>query len=253
MRRCTAARCRRERGRRVWGGRASFRRAQRRPGRPPRIAPAAGGPHPRAPDGPPRAPAQDPAGFWAQEAEEYFWQKKARRPFARRRRARRAVCFATLSRSREPRPPPFRGSPARPRRGVGAAPWPVHPTPPRRPPPPHAAARRAAQWEPDHHTYNFDLSRGRIGVTWFKGGRTNITFNCLDRWVGGGRGRFGGREGGAFQGQRAGRRRPSEKPPRPPPPSPPTSACAPAGGSYRAPAVGRASCRRATTWGTRRR
>ncbi len=56
---------------------------------------------------------QDPAGFWAHEAEDYYWNKK---------------------------------------------------------------------WTGDHHEYNFDLSKGRIGVEWFKGARTNITYNCLDRW-----------------------------------------------------------------------
>ncbi|KIZ00279.1 acetyl-CoA synthetase [Monoraphidium neglectum] len=44
------------------------------------------------------------------------------------------------------------------------------------------------QWDRDHTTFNFDLSRGRIGSTWFKGAQTNITFNCLDRWVIAGKG-----------------------------------------------------------------
>ncbi|KAI8474948.1 MAG: acetyl-CoA synthetase [Monoraphidium minutum] len=57
---------------------------------------------------------RDPAGFWADEAEDYHWHKK---------------------------------------------------------------------WEPDHHAFNFDLRRGRVSSTWFRGGRTNISYNCLDRWV----------------------------------------------------------------------
>lgn len=39
------------------------------------------------------------------------------------------------------------------------------------------------QWEPEHHRYNFDMRRGKIGVEWFRGAETNITYNCLDRWV----------------------------------------------------------------------
>lgn len=44
------------------------------------------------------------------------------------------------------------------------------------------------KWEDNHHDYNFNMDAGPIGVTWFKGGRTNITYNCLDRWVAAGRG-----------------------------------------------------------------
>lgn len=44
------------------------------------------------------------------------------------------------------------------------------------------------QWEPNHHHYNFDVNKGPISVTWFKGGKTNMCYNCLDRWVAAGRG-----------------------------------------------------------------
>jgi acetyl-CoA synthetase len=44
------------------------------------------------------------------------------------------------------------------------------------------------QWDAQHHTCNFDLRNGPIFVNWFKGGRTNVTYNCLDRWVAAGRG-----------------------------------------------------------------
>ena len=44
------------------------------------------------------------------------------------------------------------------------------------------------QWEDKHHSFNFDTRKGPITCEWFKGGRTNITYNCLDRWVAQGRG-----------------------------------------------------------------
>lgn len=44
------------------------------------------------------------------------------------------------------------------------------------------------QWDDNHHTYNFDMRKGRIECNWFKGGKTNITYNCLDRWVASGHG-----------------------------------------------------------------
>lgn len=44
------------------------------------------------------------------------------------------------------------------------------------------------QWDAQHHACNFDLRNGPIFVNWFKGGRTNVTYNCLDRWVAAGRG-----------------------------------------------------------------
>ena len=44
------------------------------------------------------------------------------------------------------------------------------------------------RWQPKHHTYNFDIRKGPIAAEWFKGGRTNMCYNCLDRWVEAGRG-----------------------------------------------------------------
>lgn len=44
------------------------------------------------------------------------------------------------------------------------------------------------QWQPQHHSFNFDVSRGPIAINWFKGGQTNMCYNCLDRWVEAGRG-----------------------------------------------------------------
>ncbi|MCK9462752.1 MAG: acetate--CoA ligase [Proteobacteria bacterium] len=29
--------------------------------------------------------------------------------------------------------------------------------------------------------YNFDMSKGRVKIEWFRGGKTNISYNCLDR------------------------------------------------------------------------
>ena len=39
----------------------------------------------------------------------------------------------------------------------------------------------ALQWEDDHHIHNFDVTAGRISTEFFKGGTTNIAYNCLDR------------------------------------------------------------------------
>mmetsp|Transcript_7614 Transcript_7614/g.16508 ORF Transcript_7614/g.16508 Transcript_7614/m.16508 type:complete len:668 (-) Transcript_7614:1182-3185(-) len=47
----------------------------------------------------------------------------------------------------------------------------------------------AKQWDKDHLKYNFDISKGPISIEWFRGGQTNITYNCLDRWVAQGRGK----------------------------------------------------------------
>ncbi|KAK9811714.1 hypothetical protein WJX72_008881 [[Myrmecia] bisecta] len=44
------------------------------------------------------------------------------------------------------------------------------------------------KWHADHHSYNFDVRQGPIQNQWFKGGQTNITYNCLDRHVEAGRG-----------------------------------------------------------------
>ena len=39
------------------------------------------------------------------------------------------------------------------------------------------------QWEKDHFGYNFDLGKGNVGMHFFKGGKTNVCFNALDRHV----------------------------------------------------------------------
>lgn len=44
------------------------------------------------------------------------------------------------------------------------------------------------QWEQNHHAENFDVRKGRIFNEWFKGGRTNMAYNCLDRHVANGLG-----------------------------------------------------------------
>ncbi|KAG1668812.1 hypothetical protein FOA52_004906 [Chlamydomonas sp. UWO 241] len=40
----------------------------------------------------------------------------------------------------------------------------------------------------DHVRANFDVTKGKISSEWFKGGTTNMSVNCLDRWVESGRG-----------------------------------------------------------------
>lgn len=44
------------------------------------------------------------------------------------------------------------------------------------------------KWQRDHSSYNFDLSKGHIHNEWYKGARTNMAYNCLDRHVKEGRG-----------------------------------------------------------------
>lgn len=44
------------------------------------------------------------------------------------------------------------------------------------------------QFEEDHFSSNFDVRKGKIEHAWFKGGRTNIAYNCLDKHVKEGRG-----------------------------------------------------------------
>jgi len=38
------------------------------------------------------------------------------------------------------------------------------------------------QFPEDHQSSNFDVRKGKIQHSWFKGGRTNIAYNCLDRF-----------------------------------------------------------------------
>jgi len=35
---------------------------------------------------------------------------------------------------------------------------------------------------------NFDMRKGRVQVEWFRGAKTNVCYNALDRWVAAGRG-----------------------------------------------------------------
>ena len=44
------------------------------------------------------------------------------------------------------------------------------------------------QWDDKHFSYNFDVRKGKVFTEWFRGGRTNIAYNCLDRHVAEGRG-----------------------------------------------------------------
>lgn len=46
----------------------------------------------------------------------------------------------------------------------------------------------AVQWDAKHMSYNFDIRKGPIHTTWFQGGTTNISYNCLDMQVAKGRG-----------------------------------------------------------------
>lgn len=39
-----------------------------------------------------------------------------------------------------------------------------------------------------HLSYNTDVRRGPVNIQFFRGGTTNISYNCLDRWVAAGRG-----------------------------------------------------------------
>ena len=39
------------------------------------------------------------------------------------------------------------------------------------------------QFSKDHVGWNFDLQKGTIGMNFFKGGKTNMSYNCLDRHV----------------------------------------------------------------------
>eukprot|EP00798_Chlamydomonas_sp_ICE-L_P009642 gene9642-7555_t len=40
------------------------------------------------------------------------------------------------------------------------------------------------RWQEHHHVQsNLDTSKGPVSIEYFRGGQTNISFNCLDRWV----------------------------------------------------------------------
>ena len=44
------------------------------------------------------------------------------------------------------------------------------------------------QWDEKHIDYNFDVNKGKIFTEFFKGGQTNVCYNCLDKHVQEGRG-----------------------------------------------------------------
>lgn len=44
------------------------------------------------------------------------------------------------------------------------------------------------QWEEKHISYNFDVRKGKIFTEFFKGGQTNVCYNCLDKHIKEGRG-----------------------------------------------------------------
>jgi acetyl-CoA synthetase len=97
---------------------------------------------------------EDPQDFWAHMAQDYFWAKKVRRG--------RGCPLCLLDQSA---------------RDV-SLPRGAHP-------PTHT---HTPQWDAQHHAANFDMRQGPIHVDWFKGGTTNVAYNCLDRWVAAGRG-----------------------------------------------------------------
>ncbi|KAK9792268.1 hypothetical protein WJX73_005402 [Symbiochloris irregularis] len=39
------------------------------------------------------------------------------------------------------------------------------------------------QFETNHQSENFDVRKGKIFQKWFRGGKTNLTYNCLDRHI----------------------------------------------------------------------
>lgn len=39
------------------------------------------------------------------------------------------------------------------------------------------------QCDEQHISHNFDVRKGRIFTEFFKGGKTNVAYNCLDRFV----------------------------------------------------------------------
>ena len=58
--------------------------------------------------------------------------------------------------------------------------------------------------EEKHMSFNFDVRKGPIYSTWFKGGRTNLCYNALDRHVKEG---YGDRTCLIFEGNDKGRTR----------------------------------------------
>ncbi|KAG1677247.1 hypothetical protein FOA52_013446 [Chlamydomonas sp. UWO 241] len=44
------------------------------------------------------------------------------------------------------------------------------------------------KWDADHFSYNFDSTKGPVHTEFFKGGTTNMCYNCLDRHVAEGHG-----------------------------------------------------------------
>ena len=45
----------------------------------------------------------------------------------------------------------------------------------------HHSKYLSMQWDDKHMSFNFDIRAGPIKIEWFKGGKTNIAYNCLDR------------------------------------------------------------------------
>jgi len=60
-------------------------------------------------------------------------------------------------------------------------PTPTHTRPTSPPNPPKPQPQNQKQWDANHNAHNFDMRDGPISIKWFKGAKTNITYNCLDR------------------------------------------------------------------------
>ena len=44
------------------------------------------------------------------------------------------------------------------------------------------------KWDADHHKANINVNSGKVDITWFGGGTTNLCYNCVDRHVEAGNG-----------------------------------------------------------------
>lgn len=137
--------------------------------------------HPRADDRPPlltkeqylelyRWSCSDPSGFWAAQAAAFHWEQVRCVPRAPGRCSGlgpRHLSLPAGARARYEGPGPWYRQRAPASASVG----------------PTFAMRTLQGFDRSHTTCRTDMREGPISISWFRGGRTNACYNCLDVWV----------------------------------------------------------------------
>lgn len=139
---------------------------------------------------------EDPSGFWGDIAREFHWRAALTVPVATITEALAAPYRALLPAAwlHCPFPCPFASLPQNP---PASRPFHTPPRPRTHSTPSLSLSLRSPHLHPLRQTpfdpkavlkSNFDTHNGPIFVEWFKGGKTNMSYNCLDKHILEGRG-----------------------------------------------------------------